>query len=276
VCNTCGHITQIPIYWQPTAGLGDYIQKIFDRILKAGQIDKNQVKATFDTLYKGVEKGYGKKLINIDYDTPDAKKLAFMQRNVFVFSAYKSYQNVIDINKALLDDKGNVRPFNEFKKLATTIDEAFNKRYLETEYNMAVLSGRAAEQWQEFESMADTYPLLQYQTIGDANVRPEHEALNNVIRPINDPFWTIFYPPNDWGCRCDVVQVTDENAKITKKEDIKAPDMKPIFKNNVGITGKVFPDSHPYYDVLKEHKNAEKNLWGLAIPDNEGKKSELI
>lgn len=273
MCKTCGHIESIPTYWTPTAGLGDYIQKIFDCLLKAGKIDKEQVESTFNTLYKGVEKGYGKKLINLDYETPDAKKLAFMQRNVFVFSAYKSYQNVVEVNKALYDDKGNIRPFSEFKKLATTIDEAFNKRYLETEYNLSVLSGRAASQWQEFESMADTYPLLQYQTIGDSNVRPEHAQLDGVIRPINDAFWRTFYPPNDWGCRCDVIQVTDEDAKPTPKENISTPEMKEIFKNNVGITGKVFPDSHPYFDVLKEHQNDANNLWGLDLPQNEGKKS---
>lgn len=63
-----------------------------------------------------------------------------------------------------------------------------------------------------------------------------------------------------------MVQVTDEDAKPTPKENIATPEMKDIFKNNVGITGKVFPDSHPYYDVLKEHQNDANNLWGLNPP----------
>jgi hypothetical protein len=97
-------------------------------------------------------------------------------------------------------------------------------------------------------------PLLRYSTAKDANVRPEHAALDGVTLPVDDPFWDMYFPPNDWGCRCDVVQL--ESGKITDKDKIIAPENKPMFQNNVGKTGIIFPEKHPYYKVSKEEKMA--------------------
>jgi uncharacterized protein with gpF-like domain len=71
---------------------------------------------------------------------------------------------------------------------------------------------------------------------------------------VDDPFWDMYFPPNDWGCRCDVVQL--ESGKITDKDKIIAPENKPMFQNNVGKTGIIFPEKHPYYKVSKEEKTA--------------------
>jgi hypothetical protein len=96
--------------------------------------------------------------------------------------------------------------------------------------------------------------LLRYSTAKDAKVRPEHAALDGVTLPVDDPFWDMYFPPNDWGCRCDVVQIA--NGKITDKDKIVAPENKPMFQNNVGKTGIIFPEKHPYYKVSKEEKTA--------------------
>ncbi len=60
-------------------------------------------------------------------------------------------------------------------------------------------------------------------------MRDEHVMLNGVVKPVDDPFWGIYYPPNGWRCSCDVVQ-TAEKATQDKITDLDAPDM----SGNVG------------------------------------------
>lgn len=37
--------------------------------------------------------------------------------------------------------------------------------------------------------------------------RPEHLALDGVVKPSTDPFWQLRYPPRGYGCKCRVVGV---------------------------------------------------------------------
>ncbi|NLN95856.1 MAG: head morphogenesis protein, partial [Bacteroidales bacterium] len=56
-----------------------------------------------------------------------------------------------------------------------------------------------------------------------AEPRNDHQRLYGVVKPVDDPFWDTWLPPSDWGCRCSVKQVRDDdNAKEVPK-DIKLP-----------------------------------------------------
>ena len=112
----------------------------------------------------------------------------------------------------------------------------------------AVASSQSAAQWQRIEATKEVLPLLQYITAGDERVRLEHQELEDVIRPVDDTFWDIYYPPNGWGCRCDVIQL--DSGTITPLDKITLPDIKPIFMYNPGKRGFAFPPGHPYYDGL--------------------------
>jgi SPP1 gp7 family putative phage head morphogenesis protein len=54
-----------------------------------------------------------------------------------------------------------------------------------------------------------------YVTVGDNRVRDEHADLHGVTRPKDDPFWSIWWPPNGWNCRCQPIPIT-EPAPLTK------------------------------------------------------------
>lgn len=70
----------------------------------------------------------------------------------------------------------------------------------------------AAAQHQVMERHRDAFPFWMYQTFGDGRVRPSHAALNGIILPADHPFWKDHTPPWDWGCRCNKVPVTADEA----------------------------------------------------------------
>ena len=87
-----------------------------------------------------------------------------------------------------------------------------------------------------------------------AKVRDEHVMLNGVVKPVDNPFWGIYYPPNGWRCRCDVVQ-TAEKATQDKITDFDAPDM----PGNVGADEEIFTNNHKFFKLLKTNDRAVRN-----------------
>lgn len=56
----------------------------------------------------------------------------------------------------------------------------------------------------------DSRPYWQYVAILDSNTRPEHAQLHELTFPYDDAFWSSFYPPNGWRCRCRVRALSEE------------------------------------------------------------------
>jgi SPP1 gp7 family putative phage head morphogenesis protein len=56
-------------------------------------------------------------------------------------------------------------------------------------------------------------PFWEYVAVMDARTRPAHAALNGSVFPSDDPFWSSFYPPNGWRCRCRVRSHSEDELK---------------------------------------------------------------
>lgn len=201
-------------------------------------------------LESNVFEGYGKTPSEVDFSTPDGPMIARLTRDTWQFAAAKNYQQMRDLTLALVDENGRARTFPEFKAAAEAINAKYNKSWLLTEYNSAVGSATMASRWAEFKANEKTMPYLKYQTVGDDRVRNEHRALDGVIRKIDDTFWSTHYPPNGWGCRCDVVQLATSSAKQT--EHIPDVPINPMFRTNLAATGLVYPAGHPYYEGVPQ------------------------
>ena len=236
---------------------------LYDGTITTGSIDPVMTKLVAEELRKAVIEGFGKDLPKINYGTPDYKMLASLEMNVFHFSAAENFQMLKSMSMALRDENGQLRNFKDFKKEAEKIAGAYLNKNLKTEYETAVASSQMASKWVEFEKNKSTAPWLRYDTVGDSKVRPEHKKLDGIIKSVDDPFWQIWYPPNGWGCRCDVTQLI--HGAETRSDQIQFPDnVPPMFQTNMAKDGIVFPDKHPYYTGLPEE--LKKKAAALRTP----------
>jgi SPP1 gp7 family putative phage head morphogenesis protein len=235
-----------PAFTGSAAIMEELAQAIHDGRLRDGYVDPKLMRWTADQLTKSIMEGF---------DIDDAEEFlgnalrAHMQRNVMVFSGFKTYQTLRAATDLLLDEEGQFRPFSEFKARILELDAEYNTAYLRTEYNLGVASAQMAQRWSDIEADKDLFPYLKYVTVGDDRVRDVHAALDGVVKPVGDAFWNANYPPNGWNCRCDVEKV----RRLTGNERTLTPDQypsnPPMFRNNVGKSGTVFPSTHPYYQA---------------------------
>ena len=68
-------------------------------------------------------------------------------------------------------------------------------------------------------------PYWEYRHGGSKNPRIEHLRLHGMVLRADDPFWRTHYPPNGWGCSCDVMSRSDHDLKRLGKKLEKAPDI---------------------------------------------------
>ncbi|GAN14116.1 hypothetical protein I6G65_16100 [Sphingomonas paucimobilis] len=105
----------------------------------------------------------------------------------------------------------------ENEALTGTTDPVYvGGRRLRTIYDTNLRISRAAGRWKRIQEMKDVRPYLMYVSIGDNRTRPLHRRWGGndpafpfrIILPVDHPAWAVFYPPNDWGCRCTVRQLS--------------------------------------------------------------------
>ncbi|MBO7438259.1 MAG: minor capsid protein [Bacteroidales bacterium] len=240
------------------------IKDIAQRIYNGEEItyDPELLRETAQTYMKAVGIGYGRTLDNVEWNSPDFLALEKIAQNVFKFSASKNYNTIRDMT-LLLKDGNSIRSFEDFSAEVDKINVKYNHNWLRTEYNQAVASSQCAARWTDYGKRAENNPYLQYQAVMDANTRAEHAALNGVIKRYDDDFWDKYYPPNGWGCRCEVVQLPGKNHKETSDADLKYCKVDPMFQVNVGKSGKVFSEKHPYF--MQRCRNCNGTPQNLAV-----------
>ncbi len=163
-------------------------------------------------------------------------------------------------------------PFNTFRdKIKMAGLEPENPYHLRTNFQTAMSSAYEAGKWKTIQDLKDLFPGLKYVAIMDDRVRDEHAALNGLVFPVDDPFWSRNYPPNGWNCRCDVEMMTEDEFKSQYNPDQFVPDV-PVdsnFQKNVGETNDIWGN---YTDgkaekVSQTYKEAGRPEWD-DVPKN--------
>ena len=169
-------------------------------------------------LTNGLFKGWGKRRTSAAWNEPDHLALHYMEFNLFEFAHTKTEARLAAINELLIDkDKLEIRSYEQFEKLALEKVNTLNKAYLRTEYNLSVAVGQGGAAYHRALSEKDTVTTyVQYQTVGDNKVRADHRLLDGKIFNLSDPEAMRLWPPNAYGCRCEMVQYISNNPTVTK------------------------------------------------------------
>ena len=84
---------------------------------------------------------------------------------------------------------------------------------LSTNANVAYSAGRYKTQM----NAVSFAPYWRYRDMDDNRVRFKHRSIGNLfdnaVLIYSHPFWSEWYPPNEWGCRCFVQNYTLQEAK---------------------------------------------------------------
>lgn len=161
-----------------------------------------------------------------------------------------------------VDSKGNAK-----------IVELGTPRRIKKIYNCNMNSAYAVGRYKELCEEADVAPYWQYMCITDEKTRPEHLAMHGKVFRADDDFWTHFFPPNGWNCRCFVKNLTkgmlERKGLTVENSENKISSA----KVKVGSEEKEIP-TYSFIDggverILKPDAGWETNLgikaWGLDI-----------
>lgn len=124
-------------------------------------------------------------------------------------------QGVLDKLTDHLQQGGTLRQFQDWAK---TQDFNLSPHRLETIYRNGVQTAYNAGQWRAFEQHKKRRPYLMYDAINDSRTRPAHQALDNIIRPVDDPFWASHSPPLGHRCRCSLLSLSETQAQARSRD----------------------------------------------------------
>lgn len=159
------------------------------------------------------------------------------ENHAYSFTVAKAMQRDIlqDIRTAMDDALAKGQTLDQFKKnLTPTLQEKGwwgiktmvdpqtgvekevrlgSPRRLRTIFDTNMRSAYAAGRWDAVQRTKAALPYLRYLPSVAENPRHEHRAWYNVVLPVDHPFWDEHYPPNGWGCKCDVQQLGEEDIQ---------------------------------------------------------------
>lgn len=215
---------------------------------------------------QGKKKNNGLPEIRFEWDEGSIQTVNAFRNQAHVISAVRvgeSFNALWDQAAQIVETGGNFQDFIAEATLAGFAPE--NPYHLRTEYDTAIAAAQMRGRWAEIDQDKEIFPYLRYVTMRDEKVRDEHIILDGTVAGVDDVFWLENYPPNGYNCRCDVEQLT-ENEALGEAGFGKS---KPVlgqaeeFKQNVGVTDTIPSDA---YAKLWEY--AERVIDGLPVRSN--------
>lgn len=180
---------------------------------------------------------------------PDDDFREAIRHNNAVFSAFKTHRLQNDMAARLLDENGDLKPFNQWKKDVQGIASHQCGAWLQTEYDTAVIRARQAADWKQFERERDVLPNLKWLPSTSVNPGEDHRPFWGTILPIGHPFWSQHRPGDRWNCKCDLTSTDEPPTPVPSVAVPQQPSSDPHrgLDNNPGKDAALFSDSHPYF-----------------------------
>ena len=138
-------------------------------------------------------------------------------------------------------------------------------RRLRTIYRANLRTARAAGQWERIQRTKRALPYLVYLLGPSIQHRPTHEAKEGLVLPVDDPFWAQWFPPNGWGCKCHVRQITRREAETRGIGDSPNIPTRQVFNSRTGELRQIPSGIDPGWETnpgLTRQRHAEQFLAG--------------
>src|SRR5574343_692701 len=105
-------------------------------------------------------------------------------------------------------------------------------RRLRTIYDTNMQSAFSAGRYKAMLAGSDTRPYWEWRHVTISNPRKQHLALNGQLFRFDDPFWSVAYPPSEWGCKCRVI--ARSNREVADKEILSSEGYRTEVTEKVG------------------------------------------
>ena len=212
--------------------------------------------------------------LSVKWGKPDKGFIQELKRNNAVFAAFKAHREQNDLAGLLVDDDGNARSFDSFRRAAAPVIGEYNVNWLQTEYATAVRVARTAVRFKQYEKDGDLYPNAEWLPSRAAESRMSHRKYYHTVRRLTDPWWETHYPGCVWGCQCDMrntdkpVTHIGDNPAAPGAEPTTVPPSEeagvrsPGLSRNPARSGELFSRDHPYF--TSAYPGAEKAVEGFV------------
>ena len=166
-----------------------------------------------------------------------------------IFAAFKTHAMGKSMASKLIDDNGNLKPFDKWMKDISSISSHHVGSWLKTEYNTAVLRAHNAADWRSFIENKDIMPNLRWMPTTSPDAEAVHRGYweKKLTLPVEHPFWNKHHPGDRWNCKCSLESTDDPASPDDVIDDLPVEPAQRGLENNPGKDGKIFNDTHPYF-----------------------------
>lgn len=169
-----------------------------------------------------------------------------LRTNNAVFAAFKVHRMGRDMAAQLVDEKGELKSFQQFLRDVEPIADHHVEQWLRTEYDTAVKRAHRAAEMRQFMAEADVLPNIRWLPSTAVNPRESHKPFYDHVWPVGDPFWEEHKPGDEWGCQCDW-EATDDPVTDNTGLGGERIEPSPGLGGNPARTAQIFSDDHPYF-----------------------------
>ena len=226
--------------------LDEFVNAIYEGFDVENSIEPTMWQELTNIMNEATAKGLSKGEFSIDHNRSflDAVKHANE-----VFAAFKTHAMGKSMASKLLDDNGNLKPFDKWMKDISSISSHHVGSWLKTEYNTAVLRAHNAADWRSFIENKDIMPNLRWMPTTSPDAEAVHRGYweKKLTLPVEHPFWNKHHPGDRWNCKCSLESTDDPASPDDVIDDLPVEPAQRGLENNPGKDGKMFNDTHPYF-----------------------------
>lgn len=264
-CNDCAGIVSLEQEIEfPDNIAGRVLKRIYEQFNVANDLDPDLFYQTLKEINEAVDAG----LPSMDWGTANKAFVDALKYNNAVFAAFKTHRQQNDLSAQLVNENGEAKDFNTFRKDCAPIIKNYNSVWLKTEHDTAVKSARTAARFADFERDKDLFPNLKWIRSRALEPRFSHKLYYNSIRSMSDPWFKTHYPGCVWGCQCDINNTDAPITHVGNNPVVAASKTDndgtvPGLDKNPYYTKSIFSQTHPY--VTQGYQPVDK-LKKILIP----------